>query len=224
MKVIKRTQNSNLVNHDVKWYLFDEKLWITKCKDYLEVEKSILKSMGSFNWLYEMNDTLLFNMEGSFETAIIDLAGKIVTDSYQKYVNIVLSDEKGNLSLEEKKNCDFEFSSPVIYSKDEDILFSFPLNLEKKKFSIVFIVDDFGFAIIDCELKGWVLKKASQHIYIVEENNHEITPCILERYFKALKLWEENEDSTELKKMLEESKTQGSKFSQALKECIMNLL
>ncbi len=31
MKVIEEYQNSNLFNSDVKWYLFDEQLWIRNC-------------------------------------------------------------------------------------------------------------------------------------------------------------------------------------------------
>lgn len=224
MKVIRKNQYSLLLNNDVKWYLFDEKLWITKCKDYSEIEKSILKSIGSFNWLYEINDTLLFNMEGGFETAIIDLAGKIATDTYSQYANIIQIGKKGNIFLEEKKNSDFEFSSSVIYSEDNDALYSFPISLEKEKLSIVFVVDDFGFVIVDHDLQGWILKNASQYIYIAEENNQDITPHILARYFKALEMLGKKGDSTELKKMLEEDEIQKSKFFQAFKECIMNLL
>ena len=213
-----------LLNNDVKWYLFDEKLWITKCKDYSEIEKSILKSIGSFNWLYEINDTLLFNMEGGFETAIIDLVGKISTDTYRQYANIIQIGKKGNIFLEEKKNNNFEFSSSIIYSEDDDALYSFPISLEKEKLSIVFVADDFGFVIVDHDLQGWILKNASQYIYIAEENNQDFTPHILARYFKALKMLEKNGDSTELKKMLEEDEIQKRKFFQAFKECIMNLL
>lgn len=224
MKVIERNKSTNLLNSDVKWYLFDEKLWITKCKNYLEVEESILKSIGSFNWLYEINDTVLFNKEEGFETAIIDLAGRIDIGLFQKNTNIIQVGKKANLFLAEKKNSDFEFSSPIIYSENEDVLFSFPVNFEKQEYSIVFIVDDFGFVIISHRLKGWFLRKASEHIYIAEEHNKEVTPHILARYLNSLKLWEESEDATELKKLLEESKIWEGKFSHALKECIVNLL
>ena len=55
-------------------------------------------------------------------------------------------------------------------------------------------------------------------------NNKEITPEILARYLNALKLWEEEEDMTELESMLKESEIMENKFSCALRECIMNLL
>ena len=63
MRIITRNQLSNLSNRDIKWYLLDEKLWITKYYEYADVEDSIEWSIGSFNWLCEVNDTLLFNKE-----------------------------------------------------------------------------------------------------------------------------------------------------------------
>lgn len=59
---------------------------------------------------------------------------------------------------------------------------------------------------------------------ITEEYNKEITPEILARYLNALKLWEEEEDMTELERMLKESEIMENEFSCALRECIMNLL
>lgn len=94
MKVIEKYQNSELNNNDVKWYFFDEHLWITKYKDYSEIEESILKSVGSFNWLYEINDTVLFNKEGRFETAIIGLAGGIRVDEFKKYSDFTRQEGK----------------------------------------------------------------------------------------------------------------------------------
>ena len=47
---------------------------------------------------------------------------------------------------------------------------------------------------------------------------------MLARYLNALKLWEEDEDETELKSLLEECKIKEDEFSCALRECIMNLL
>ena len=224
MKVIKKYQNSVLNNSDVKWYLFDEKLWITKYKDYSEVEKSILKSVGSFNWLYENNDTVLFNKEGRFETAIIDLAGRINIGKFKEYTELIKLGKKWDLFLAEKKNIDFEFDSSIVYAENEDILFSFPKKFDNQKDSIIFIVDDFGVVIINHQLKGWCLKKASEHICISQEYNKEINSQVLARYLNALKLWEEDEDATKLKCLLEESKIKEDEFSRALTECIMNLL
>ena len=59
---------------------------------------------------------------------------------------------------------------------------------------------------------------------ISQEHNKEITPQILARYLKALKLWEDNEDITELEKLLAESMTKVNEFNCALRECITNLL
>lgn len=224
MKVIEKYQNSDLNNSDVKWYLFDEKLWVTKHKDYSAIEKSILKSAGSFNWLYESNDTMLFDMEGRFETAIIDLAGRIKVGTLKKYSNYITTGKKGDIFIAEKKYVDFEFMAPIIYAEDEDILYSFPPQFDIQKDFIILIVDDFGFVIVCHQLKGWFLKRASGHVCITREYNKDITPHMLARYLNALNLWEENDDATELTGLLEECRLKEDEFSCALRECIKNLL
>lgn len=224
MKVIEEYQNSNLFNSDVKWFLFDEQLWITKCKDYSEVDDSIAESVGSFNLLYESNDTVLFNKDGRFATAIIDLSCKINNGTMKEYSNIISTGMKGDLLFAEKNNIDFKFLQPIIYDKNEDILLSFPIEFNNQKDLILYIVEDFGFVILDHQLKGWLLKSASKYVCITEEYNKEITPEILARYLNALKLWEEEEDMTELERILKESEIMENEFSCALRECIMNLL
>lgn len=77
MKIQVKSKKNGLKNSDVKWYLLDEELWVTKYENYMDVEKSIANSEGSFNWLYDLNDTVLFEKEsGKFETAIINLKKK----------------------------------------------------------------------------------------------------------------------------------------------------
>ena len=63
MKVYVRQEESRIHNDDIKWYLANESLWITKYDNYADIEKSMGNSYGSFNWLYEVNDTLLFEKE-----------------------------------------------------------------------------------------------------------------------------------------------------------------
>ncbi len=224
MEVVEKYKKSNLNNSDVKWYLFDDKLWITKYKTYFEIEKNISNFHGSFNWLYDSNDTVLFNEEGKFETAVIDLAGKIENGNLKEYTNIIGTGKKGDLFLVEKKYFSFEFSSTIIYSENEDILLSFPLKFNKRKDLILFIVDDFGFVLKNHQLQGWFLKNSSKHICITEVYNKEITPKILARYLNALKLWEDDEDTTELEDLLAESMNEDNEFNCALRECITNLL
>ncbi len=224
MKVLEKYQNSNLNNSDVKWYLFREQLWVTKCKNYTEIEKSISKSVGSFNFLYESNDTVLFHKEGRFETTIIYLSGRINNDIRTGYADILKTGKRGDIFLSEKKNIDFEFPSPVVYNENEDILLSLPMKFDIQKDKIIYIVDDFGFFIANHRLKGWFLKDASGHVCITQEYNKEITPLILARYLKALKVWEESEDKTELEGLLEECEIKEKEFSHALRQCIMNLL
>lgn len=225
MKVVEKYQNSNLINCDVKWYLFDEQLWITKCKDYPEVDDSIAISVGSFNLIYEENDTVLFNRrEGRFETAIINLSYRINNGILKKYTNIIRAGKKGDLFFAEKANVDFNFLSSIVYDENEDILLSFPTNFDNQTDLILFIVDDFGFFLRNHQLQGWFLQKASKFICITKKYNKNITPQILARYLNALRLWEEEEDITELEILLSESKNEDNEFYCALRECIMNLL
>ena len=225
MKISIKNQISNLSNHDIKWYLFDEKLWITKYNEYADVEKSIERSKGSFNWLYEINDTVLFNNEtGEFETAIIDMSGKIKTGDLDDFLISIKRKEKGGLFLAEKTYCDFEFSSLITYSKNSDCLISLPEKLTIEDLSILFIVDDFGFIVMNNQLEGWILKNASKYIYIYEKISDN-NPELLARYLNALNLWEVNDDDTEeLKKLLESIKTKNDFFSLAIKDSIMNIL
>lgn len=228
MKILTKNQSSVLCNHDVKWYLSDEKLWITKHNDYTDIEKSIAKSIGSFNWLYEINDTILFSKgDGKFETAIIDLSGKIKTGDLDDFLISITRKVKGELFLDEKENCNFEFSSPITYAKSSDYLISVSSNMKVEELSILFIVDDFGFIVMNNQLEGWILKNASKHICISQvcEKISDNNPELLAMYLNALNLWEANEDddTEELKKLLESIKTKDV-FSLAIKNSIMNVL
>ncbi len=42
--------------------------------------------------------------------------------------------------MDEKQYCDFQFQSPVIYSESKDVLFSFPENLGKQKYTMLWIL------------------------------------------------------------------------------------
>lgn len=225
MEISTKNQASSLCNHDIKWYLFDEKLWITKHNEYADIEKSIERSMGSFNWLYEINDTVLFNKEnGEFETVIIDMSGKIKTGDLDDFLISIKRKEKGDLFLVEKTYCDFEFSSLITYAKNSDYLISLPEKLKIEELSILFIVDDFGFIVMNNQLEGWVLKNASKYIYICEKISDN-NPDLLAMYLNALNLWEANEDDTEeLKKLLESIKTKKDTFSLAIRDNLINIL
>ncbi len=227
MRILIKNQYSNLSNDDVKWYLADEKLWITKYNEYREVEESIETSIGSFNWLYEINDTVLFHKHDKiFETAIIDLTGKIHIGILEDFFMYTENEIKGNLLLKESENCSFEFPYPITYLKDKDWLISYSAEL-KEELVLLFIVDDFAFIIINDQLEGWVLKNASKHICTSEanENLYDNHIDLLVDYLYALNLWEENEENdTNLKELMDIVKTKQDTISLAIKECITNIL
>lgn len=224
MRVIIKNQNSTLNNECVKWHLLDEKLWITQHKDYADIEKSIIKSLGSFNWLYEINDTVLFDKEeGRFRTAIIDLAGKICVGDLKGLNLSTDNKQKGDLFLLERKNCDFEFLPSIVYDKYIDSLYAFPNDLDKQDYVVLFIADDFGFVIIKDQLEGWILKNASKHIWVGQENQADIDRNLLAKYLNALKLWEEG-DFTELESLFQDIEVRKDSFSIVIKSCLRNML
>ena len=54
MEVVEKYKKSNLNNSDVKWYLFDDKLWITKYKTYFfktNPKSSTINNIKSFRLL-----------------------------------------------------------------------------------------------------------------------------------------------------------------------------
>lgn len=232
MKISIKKQHSNLCNKDIKWYLSDESLWITKHKEYAEIEERIGTSVvGSFNYLNEGNDTVLFNREnGKFETAIIDLQ-EIHTSTLEEVYLPTKNKQRGDLIFKDKHHCDFAFPSPVIYIKDQDALIAFPVNLEKKEYLILFIVEDFGFLICNQQLEGWILKNASNHVFpshiniseeteIVSDNNQDL----LENYLNALNRWMiEEEDTRELKNLMHIVTKRKDTLSLAIWEGIRNI-
>lgn len=235
MKISIKEQHSNLCSKDIKWYLSDESLWITKHKEYAEIEERIGTSVvGSFNWLYKVNATVLFNREnGQFETAIIDLK-EIHTSTLEEVYLPAKNKQIGNLFFEDKDHCNFEFPSPAIYIKDQDALISLPVNLKEKEYLILFIVEDFGFVICDHQLEGWILKNASNYVFpshidisiseeieIVPNNNQEL----LENYLNVLNRWMiEEEDTVELKNLMNTVTNRKDAIGLAVWECIRNIL
>ena len=228
MKVIVKKEKCKLSNDDIKWYLCDECLWITKYNEYEDVEKSIGRTMGSFNWLYNINDTVLFQKgSGKFETAIIDLKSIVSPGSAENFFPI---DEKrgiqGNLYLQDMRIQDYEFSEQVYYDKHVDFLYSIPRNLKRDKTVVLFLVDDFAFVIEENELKGWILKNASSHVHI-DGMERKLCPdgaSLLDWYIKELNLWDENDDTARLKKLLEVVKGREDTVSMSIEECIESIL
>ncbi len=228
MRVLVSNQNSNLSNEDIKWYLLNEKLWVTKYNEYSDVENSIEESIGSFNWLYEINDTLLFDKsDGKLKTVIIDLAGNISVNNLEKFFMSKKREKKGGLTLAEKKNCNFVFPSSITYVKNKDCLIAYSADLEKEELLILYIVDDFGLIIINDQLEGWILKNASKHVCGLQVQGSIVdnNPYLLAKYLEALRIWEEDEENiVELKNLLEIIESKDDTMSLIVKECIMNIL
>lgn len=230
MRVLVKNQLSNIRNTDIRWYLADEKLWITAHENYLDIEKTIKSSFGSFNWLYDVNDTVLFDREsGRFSTAIINLSGKINSLDSREISNMRFNQKEGDMFLVEKKIYDFEFPQKVYYFKRTDCLMSFSQNTDKYKDRVaLYIANDFAFIIDNTQLKGWLLKNASNHIYVSDKHNNNITKKasdLLHDYFLALNIWEKNEENSEmLKKILQNVYLKNDVVSIAIKESIMNIL
>lgn len=226
MKVFIKSEKSCLHNDDIKWYLADESLWITQYDNYEDIENSIQNSYGSFNWLYEVNDTLLFEKRsGKFMLAVISLSDKIITlgDIEDRGIR----ETEGVLYLTEKKYSNFEFSNLVYFSMKKDYLCS---RIEKSNTELLklSLSTDFHFFICENELVGWGLKNASRHLQasktcgkVINEHSKEW----LGMYIGALRLWEKDDSNIEaLVDLFSELKEYNDVSSVAIKECLNNIL
>ena len=228
MKVCIRQEECNINNDDVKWYLSDESLWITEYDNYADIEKSIENSYGSFNWLYDVNDTILFKKgSGKFSLSVINLSGKInvINNMKEKIVHKV----KGDLYLSEKEHCNFEFNDLVYYVSAKDYLYSYSEKCICDKAVVeLSITTDFSFFLYSNSLIGWGMRNASRHLKTTNEcvkaaNEHAAE--WLTAYFTALKLWEEDENKTiALKTLLTEVQKYNDVPSLAIKESLNNIL
>ena len=155
--MIVKISNSKSIfeNEDIKWFLMDGQIWISKYGDYSQIESKIGEFIGSFNWLYEENDTMLFDKEyGRLQIAIIDLVGKIDIDHSQENKKIAESKKDADLYISEKTNQKFEFPNQVLYSEVSDWLYS----IEKEQYNqdslMVAITEDFIFYVVNNQLKA----------------------------------------------------------------------
>lgn len=225
MNVYVKTEESIIRNNDIKWYLVDEALWITVFENYEDIERNIGNSYGSFNWLYNVNDTILFEKQnGKFVLAIINLTGKIkVLDNL---VNLEVEKKRGDLFLVNKEHYDFEFKNAVCYAYKTDCLYSCPQHINKNIIQLS-ITEDFSFLIYDDFLVGWWLKNASRHLVVADKYEIKIDEKteILAHYLEALKIWEQDESNREmLMALLETVQEKGDIISLAIKECLDNIL
>ena len=227
MKVMIRKEKSILENDDIKWFLCSGVLWISKHRDYEEIDQNIDHIIGSFNWIYPINDTLLFQKEGGkLETVVIDFTSEIYT---QKAVYpLILKKEmvRGDLYLLEMRYQDFKFQEEIYYNERKDILYTMPHTLNENTAFVLLIMDDFGFVIEGDELKGWLLRNASSHIHIkgMEKKYSSEGRFLLKRYLEELNLWEETEDTASLKELLSIVNGRADTVSLSIKECIESIL
>lgn len=232
MRVGIKKEVLDINNNDIKWHLLEEQLWITRYDRYGDVERHLPDLCGSFNWLYEVNDTMLFEKKtGTFQLGIIDLSGKMIVlkDSIQKkYCEMT-----GNIFIAENKNCDFEFSQKVKYIKTDDCLLCESVNRKASESTkVVFLTSDFGFLISNDLLCGWILKNASEHIYLPDGQKilgmneaDSYDRELLCEYLSLLRQWEEDEQETDdLKKLWMKVEKKSDGLSLSVKECLANIL
>lgn len=222
-----KKEKSILENDDIKWYLCSGVLWISKHRDYEEIDQNIDHIIGSFNWIYPINDTLLFQKEsGKLETVVIDFTSEIYT---QEAVHPFIHKEemiRGDLYLQEMRYQDFKFQEEIYYNERKDILYTMPCTLNENTAFVLLIMDDFGFVIEGDELKGWLLRNASSYIHIKGmEKKYSSEGCfLLNRYLEELNLWEETEDTASLKELLSVVNGRSDTVSLSIKECIESIL
>ncbi len=229
MRIVIRDTKLPLCDQDIRWYLSGEQLWITKYANYTEIEKSIGQSRGSFNWLYENNDTLLFSDKtGEFHTAIISLSGKIKSIKSPEKRLIWSNHRPKSMRLKKTGYSEFEFVFPVTYEQENDFLSSYPDDLADKDFSVVSISKDYGFIVLDNTIAGWYLHHASMHVLPSKEiydRQKTGSANLLSEYINLLNSWETGDtNAMDLTVFLNKVQGKEDNISVAVRECLANIL
>lgn len=156
---------SKIDNSHVRWHLSSQQIWIGQEKNYYEIEESIGKSYGSFNWLFSGEDTILFDKEIlKLKSGVIKVNEPInVTTRNLELFNI--NNREGTIKLFEPSNASCELGDYTIYYSNEDALVSSRGMLKVDDQTIVMdITKDFSFIIKEDELVGWILRNSSRHL------------------------------------------------------------
>jgi len=202
MKILIKDEANIIKNSDIRWYLSDGSLWISKEETYQDVEKKISEAIGSFNWLYNTNDTILFEKNsGKFILSIIGLSSDI--SIVENKIQFVCPKSTGDIFLNDKNNSNFAFQGSIEYSGVHDYLLSCPEQyVIDSNICELSITTDFSFYISDYSLVGWILKNASKHLYIsntLYENVYdEKIQILLAEYLKIARELEILEDECEI--------------------------
>lgn len=221
MRVINLENKSNITDEDVRWYLIDEQIWITKCSEYSQIEDMIKLSVGSFNTIYDINDTMMFDKtSGEFHTGIIGLNSKIQIDPCDEPF-IEKNIKKGNLQLKDMKNQSFVFPEKVVYSQTKDYLISFSDKFAQKNYELILVSNDFGFFVYDYELIGWMLRNAHDHIFI-NDTSVVIEKNVLVDYLNAVRRLDDN-DKSEFTKMIDRDELKGKPQYRMLLKAIKDI-
>ena len=234
--IVKENIKNNFTDKNVRWYLADGNIWIGLEKTYEEIEESIPESYGSFIWLNNGADTLLFDKtKALFLTGILDVMEPINLESVilNKDINYVT----GTIEIVKKEHCFFTFESEIIYDINQDALISCPdNNLRDNSIIVVELSNDFNFIVKENKLIGWILRNASQHITVAKNNiiecgldaeNLNLLKTSLIKYIKAINKLDTDfltEALEDLRSLYEELKLNNLFQINVIKESILGIL
>jgi len=166
---------SNINNSNVRWYLSSQEIWIGQEKNYEEIEKSIEKSYGSFNWLFSGEDTILFDKENLKLTSSVIKVNEPISVTERNFELININNREGTIRLFEPSNFICELGDYTTYYSNEDALVSYRDMLKAdNKIIVLNITEDFCFIVKEDELAGWILKNSSRHLVGDEMNYIDI--------------------------------------------------
>ncbi len=211
MKVDFYNEISIINNDDVKWFLFDDMLWISKYKDFLKLEENWEEYVGSYDYHGFGDDTVLFKKNSRrFTNACISYVGKISVRNYSSEYDNLLFGKLGDIeyTCNNEKFSPFEFSD-VIYFNEKDMLVSLSQKIKARDCEVIYITNEFGFIVKKDELLGYVLKNSTNHIYFDDEKNKVINSDIIAKYILAVNKINHEDDITginDLFKYLENKK------------------
>ncbi|MCP1226634.1 hypothetical protein [Sebaldella sp. S0638] len=234
--IIKENIENNFTDKNVRWYLSDGSIWIGLEKTYKEIEKRIPESYGSFIWLNNGADTLLFDkMNALFSTGLLNVIEPINLES--SVFNNDIDCVTGTIEIVKKEYCYLTFESEITYDINQDALISCPENnLRDNSIIVVKLTNDFNFIVKENKLVGWILRNASQHIRVAENNtieygldveNLNLLRACLVKYIKGINKLDTDfltEALEDLRSLYEELKLNNLAQINMIKESILGIL
>lgn len=149
------------------WHLADRCIWIGDFRDVDELESLAVSSRGSWSWLGDAVDTILFAKETCLlHSVALSLPDSVHLVSRHFYTADYLADKGSLLLSSETKNFRIDSCNTSAYSLEDDMLFliaSDSVDTFAYDFALT-IFADFSILFYKRRYVGWMLQQASCYL------------------------------------------------------------